>query len=55
MRGFGRRCRGQGRVLVTLVRQTEQQLLALGEPIKTFGLQAQEYLVRMFTSASLII
>ena len=41
MRGFGRRCRGQGRVLVTLVRQTEQQLLALGEPIKTFGLQAQ--------------
>lgn len=49
MRGFGRRCRGQGRVLVTLVRQTEQQLLALGEPIKTFGLQAQEYLVQTHT------
>ena len=44
MRGFGRRCRGQGRVLVTLVRQTEQQLLALGEPIKTFGLKAKESL-----------
>ena len=44
MRGFGRRCRGQGRVFVTLVRQTEQQLLALGEPIKTFGLKAKEYL-----------
>jgi hypothetical protein len=42
MRGFGRRCRGQGRVFVTLVRQTEQQLLALGEPIKTFGLKAKE-------------
>ena len=44
MRGFGRRCRGQGRVFVTLVRQTEHQLLALGEPITTFGLQAQERL-----------
>ena len=42
MRGFGRRCRGQGRVFVTLVRQTEQQLLALGEPIKTFGMKAKE-------------
>ena len=47
MRGFGRRCRGQGRVFVTLVRQTEQQLLALGEPIKTFGLQAKESLEQM--------
>ena len=34
---------------MTLVRQTEQQLLALGEPIKTFGLQAQEYLVQTHT------
>jgi hypothetical protein len=49
MRGFGRRCRGQGRVFVTLVRQTEQQLLALGEPIKTFGLKAKEYLEQTHT------
>jgi hypothetical protein len=44
MRGFGRSCRGHGHVFVKLVRQTEQQLLALGEPIQTFGLQAQERL-----------
>jgi hypothetical protein len=44
MHGFGRRCRGQGRVFVTLVRQTEHQLLQLGEPIKTFGLKAKECL-----------
>jgi hypothetical protein len=49
MRGFGRRCRGQGRVFVTLVRQTEQQLLALGEPIKTFGLKAKESLAQTQT------
>lgn len=44
MRGFGRSCRGHGHVFVKLVRQTEQQLLALGEPIQTFGLQAHERL-----------
>jgi hypothetical protein len=44
MRGFGRSCRGQGRVFVQLVRQTEQQLLQLGEPIKTWGLTAKECL-----------
>ena len=44
MRGFGRSCRGQGRVFVTLVRHTEQQLLALGESIPTYGRQAQERL-----------
>jgi hypothetical protein len=44
MRGFGRSCRGQGRVFVQLVRQTEQQLLQLGEPINTFGLKAKECL-----------
>ena len=44
MRGFGRRCRGPGRVFVTLVRQTEHQLLALGDPINTWGLKAQERL-----------
>lgn len=46
MRGFGRSCRGQGHVFVKLVRHTEQQLLALGEPIKTFALKAQERLAQ---------
>jgi regulator of replication initiation timing len=41
MRSFGRSCRGQGKVFVKLVRQTEQQLLELGEDIATFGQQAQ--------------
>ena len=44
MRGFGRSCRGQGRVFVKLVRHTEQQLLALGESIHTYDRQAQERL-----------
>jgi len=34
---------------VTLVRQTEQQLLALGAPIKTFGLKAKESLTQTHT------
>jgi hypothetical protein len=38
MRGFDHSCRGQGRVFVKLVRQTEHQLLALGAPITMFGL-----------------
>jgi hypothetical protein len=49
MRSFGRRCRGQGRVFVTLVRQTEHQLLALGEPIKAFGLKTTECLAHTRT------
>jgi hypothetical protein len=49
MRGFGRRCRGQGRVFVPLVRQTEHQLLALGEPIKAFGLKTTECLAHTRT------
>lgn len=40
MRSFGRSCRGQGRVFVKLVRQTEEQLLERGETIEAFGLQA---------------
>ena len=44
MRGFGRQCRGQGRVFVTLVRQTERQLLALGQPLQVLGQQAQQLL-----------
>lgn len=36
MRSFGRQGRGQGKVFVTLVRQTERHLLALGEAIATW-------------------
>ena len=49
MRGFGRSCRGQGHVFVKLVRHTEHQLLALGEPIQTFALKAQERLAQTLT------
>jgi hypothetical protein len=44
MRSFGRSCRGHAHVFVKLVRQTEQQLLELGEPIKTFAQQAKQRL-----------
>ena len=33
MRRFGRQCRGQGKVFVTLVRQTEKLLLENGQPL----------------------
>ena len=33
MRRFGRQCRGMGKVVVTLVRQTETPLLAMGEQV----------------------
>lgn len=46
MRGFGRSCRGQGRVFVTLVRHTEPRLLALGEAIHRYGQQAHERLAQ---------
>jgi hypothetical protein len=46
MRSFGRQCRGQGKVLVKLVRDTEQQLLALGQPIAALGQQAQRLLAQ---------
>jgi hypothetical protein len=44
MRGFGRQCRGQGRVLVHVVRHTEQKRLQLGAPMLTLGQQAQHLL-----------
>jgi hypothetical protein len=46
MRCFGRQCRGQGHVFVKLVRQTEQKLLELGEPITALGQQAQQLLAQ---------
>ena len=49
MRCFGRQCRGQGRVFVQLVRQTEQKLLQLGEPIAALGQQAQHLLEQATT------
>jgi hypothetical protein len=44
MRRFGRQCRGQGKVFVTLVRQTETQLLAVGSSIVALAQQAQQVL-----------
>jgi Transposase DDE domain len=44
MRRFGRQCRGQGHVFVKLVRQTERQLLEVGQSIKVLGPQAQQLL-----------
>jgi hypothetical protein len=44
MRGFGRPCRGQGRVFVTLVRQTEKQLLDLGGSLAPWAQEAQDRL-----------
>jgi hypothetical protein len=44
MRRFGRQCRGMGQVFVTLVRQTETQLLELGQPVRALARAAQECL-----------
>ena len=41
MRRFGRQCRGMGKVLVTLVRQTEAQLLELGAQVLPLAWAAQ--------------
>jgi len=41
MRGFGRQCRGQGKVFVSLVRQTETQLLTTGDPVVALAQSAQ--------------
>ncbi len=44
MRSFGRQCRGQGKVFVTLVRQTEKQLLELGGALTTWTQEAKALL-----------
>jgi hypothetical protein len=41
MRRFGRQCRGQGKVLLRLVRETEARLLALGAPVVALAQAAQ--------------
>jgi Transposase DDE domain len=43
MRRFGRQCRGQGKVFVSLVRQTEAQLLTTGEPVVALARTAQAH------------
>jgi hypothetical protein len=42
MRSFGRQCRGKGKVFVTLVRQTEKQLLDLGASIATWSQETKD-------------
>ena len=44
MRRFGRQCRGKGKVFVTVVRQTEKQLLEVGQPLLPLVRTAQEHL-----------
>ena len=44
MRRFGRQCRGMGNVFVTLVRQTETQLLARGHQVLPLARAVQERL-----------
>jgi hypothetical protein len=46
MRRFGRQCRGQGKVFVSLVRQTEKQLLERGQPVVLLAQAAQAYVQR---------
>jgi hypothetical protein len=43
MRRFGRQCRGQGKVFVSLVRQTETQLLTTGEPVVALARTTQAH------------
>lgn len=44
MRRFGRQCRGQGKVFVTLVRETEKRLLACGTAVPELAQAAQQCL-----------
>ena len=44
MRRFGRQCRGQGKIFVKLVRQTETQLLELGSSIAALAQEAHQAL-----------
>lgn len=44
MRRFGRQCRGNGRVLVKIVRQTERHLLTLGKPLALWTARTQTHL-----------
>jgi hypothetical protein len=46
MRRFGRQCRGQGQVFVSLVRQTEKQLLERGQPVVPLAQAAQAQVQR---------
>lgn len=46
MRCFGRQCRGQGKVFVKLVRQTETQLLQVGGTIAELAYETQQHLLK---------
>jgi len=46
MRGFGRQCRGQGKVFVKLVRHTAGQLLEVGSTIAQLAQEAQQTLYK---------
>jgi hypothetical protein len=46
MRRFGRQCRGQRKVFVSLVRQTETQLLTTGSPVVGLARAAQAQVQR---------
>src|SRR5262245_45634394 len=46
MRRFGRQCRGQSKVFVKLVRQTETQLLEVGSSLATLAQEAQQTLMK---------
>jgi len=43
MRRFGRQCRGQGKIFVRLVRQTETQLLTTGAPVVALARTTQAH------------
>ena len=52
MRRFGRQCRGMGNVLVTLVRQTETQLLECGHQVLPLARTGQARLAQRMTQLS---
>ncbi len=45
MRCFGRQCRGQSRVFLKLVRQTERHLLEVGDPVMALAQDAKNLCV----------
>ena len=43
---FGRKCRGQGKIYLKLVRETEKQLLSIGSKVLPLALSVQMHLQR---------
>jgi hypothetical protein len=46
MRTFGRTCRGKGKVVIGVVRQTEKRLLETGRMVGALGMSAYLWTVR---------